>query len=356
MPVVSVPVGRSRLAPAAGVVRDRLVRLATISGRCREAMARAGAELARAARIGEVLSEARAVSDEVYGGHYFGLGRDPSGDRQGHSGYATYDRVSSNADIAGYLLWRNFRVHHTLDVGCAKGYLVEVLRELGVDAHGSDISRFAVEHAAPGAFGYVRIGDLCRPRGLPYRDGEFDMVTALETLEHLPPAEVPVALQELRRVCSGVLYATVPSFGPNPAGYDGHFEGKVLPTRVDYYRSLGPEYEGPVPYEDLAVDVDGRPVEGHLTIASFGWWTRQFSEAGFTRWVDVERRLHADIAPVGLSQFWNIYVLGVEDAAPELAVPRHPGRTLPELGLVHPLFEHAAKMAADREKTAVERT
>ena len=42
-----------------------------------------------------------------------------------------------------------------LDVGCARGYLVEALRELGVDAHGCDVSRYAVEHAAPGALGYV---------------------------------------------------------------------------------------------------------------------------------------------------------------------------------------------------------
>jgi len=346
VPIVSVLVTRSKLAPAAAVVRDELVRLATVSDRARRAMSRAGAELTRVARIGEVLSEAKAVSDEIYGGAYFGLGRDPSGDRRGRSGYATYDRVSSNADIAGYLLWRNFRVHHTLDVGCAKGYLVEVLRELGVDAHGSDISRFAVEHAAPGALGFVRIGDVCGSRGLPYKNGEFDLVTALETLEHLPPTVVPVALAELRRVCGGVVYATIPSFGQNPAGYDGHFEGKVLPDRLAHYRSLGPEYEGPVPYRDLAVDIDGNPVEGHLTIASFSWWTRKFAEAGFTRWVDVERRLHADVAPIGMSQFWNMYVFAVEDAPPELAAPRYPDRTLPELGLVHPLFEHAAKLAA----------
>ena len=62
-----------------------------------------------------------------------------------------YDRVASNADIAGWLLWRNFRVTSALDVGCATGYLVEVLRERGIDAEGCDLSSFAVDHATPGS-------------------------------------------------------------------------------------------------------------------------------------------------------------------------------------------------------------
>jgi SAM-dependent methyltransferase len=345
--------GRSRLAPAAAVARGGLVRLATASLPVRRAMARMGGELSRAARIGEVVSEARAVDaaaggqDPLYRDAYFGVGRDPSGDRQGRSGYATYDRVSSNADIAAYLLWRNFRIRRALDVGCAKGYLVEALRERGIEAHGCDVSSFAVEHAAPGALGYVRLGDLSR--GLPYGDGEFDLVAALEILEHLPPARVPESLAELRRVCGGVLYATIPSFGRNASGQDGHFDGKVRPERLEHYRSLGADYGGPVPTEDLALDADGRPVEGHLTIASFDWWTARFAEAGFDRWADVEQRLYTDIAPAGLGVFWNLYVFAVPDAPLELASPRSPGLSLRQLGLLHPLIEHGAAAAATAE-------
>jgi hypothetical protein len=313
-------------------------------------MARAGAELTRAARAGAAVSEARAQTAERaadgatwYGGTYFGEGRDPGGDRGGHSGYATYDRISSNADIAAYLLWRHFRIRHALDVGCARGYLVEALRDRGIDAEGCDVSGYAVEHAAPGAVGYVRLGDLSR--GLPYGDGAFDLVCALETLEHLAPDDVPGALAELRRVCGGILVATVPSFGPNPSGPDGHLDGKVRPERLEHYRSLGAGYDGPVPVADLAVDADGQPIEGHLTIASYRWWTARFAEAGLDRWADVEVRLYADIAPVGLERFWNLYVLAVPGTAVEVASPRSPGRTLPELGLVHPLFEHAATVA-----------
>lgn len=290
----------------------------------------------------------RAHPAGLYQASYFGEGRDPTGDRQGRSGYAVYDRVSSNADIAAYLIWRNFRAQRTLDVGCATGFLVEALRELGVDAHGCDVSPFAVAHAAPGALGYVRLGDLAS--GLPYEDGAFDLVSCLEILEHLRPDAVPGALAELRRVCGGLVYATIPSFGRNPSGPHGHLVGKVRPERLAHYQALGDTFLGPVPEEDLAIDADGGPVEGHLTIAAFDWWTQRFAEAGFDRWADVERRLYADIAPAGLGQYWNLYVFAVPEAPESLASPRSPDRTLRELGLRHPLIEHALAEAAAAEE------
>lgn len=253
----------------------------------------------------------QALADDVYDGTYFGAGRDPF-DRMGLSGYERYDRATSNADVAAYVVWRFFDVRHTLDVGCAIGYVVEALRELGVDAEGTDISQYAVDHATSGAVGHVFWGDLLHR--LPVQDGRYELVTALETLEHLPPESVPAALGELRRVTRGYLVATIPSFGPNPHGPGGWFDVKVRPERLDHYRSLGPEYDGPVPYDDLYRDARGEPIEGHLTIASFRWWTQQFEAAGFVRCGGVEERIHPHLARFGLSDYWNLYVLRTPDA------------------------------------------
>ena len=228
---------------------------------------------------------------------------------------------------------------NSLDVGCATGYLVEVLRERGIDANGCDVSQFAVDHAAPGAAGHIRVANLFA--GLPWEDRAFELVTALEILEHLPPDRVATAIRELARVCGGYLYATIPSFGFNDSGADGHFEGKVRPERVAHYQRLGRDFEGPVPEEDLAVDAEGHLVEGHLTIASFRWWTEQFAAAGLKRRPEIERRLYADIAPAGLEPFWNLYVLEANGARAGMAEPRSPDRTLAELGLEHPLLEVA---------------
>jgi len=319
------------------VVRRSVVDVAAGHDRVRALLARAGGELTTAAERAAAVAEARLAGvPDAYGGAYFGEGRDAAGDRQGRSGYARYDRVASNADIAGWLLWRNFRVESALDVGCATGYLVEVLRERGIDAVGCDLSPFAIDHAAPGAQGHVRVANLFA--GLPWADGVFDLVTTLEILEHLPPDRVPTALVELARVCGGYLYATIPSFGPNPSGPDGHFEGKVRPERLAHYATLGPEYRGPVPESDLAVDAEGELVEGHLCIASFEWWTERFAEAGFTRCTDVEERLYGDIEPADLAPYWNLYVFRLADADPGMVEPRDAGRTLAELGLRHPLL------------------
>ena len=263
----------------------------------------------------------QALADDVYGGAYFGEDRNPF-DRMGLSGYERYDRQTSNAEVAAYVVWRFFDVRNTLDVGCALGYVVEALRELGLDAEGTDVSQWAVDHAAPGARGHVFWGNLLRR--LPVLDGRYDLVTALETLEHLPPDDVPAALRELRRVSRGYLVATVPSFGPNEHGPGGWFDVKVRPERLDHYRALGPDYDGPVPYDDLYRDAQGEPIEGHLTIASFRWWTRQFEAAGFVRCGAVERRIHPHLARFGMTKYWNLYVLRTPDALEPVADARSP--------------------------------
>ncbi len=114
---------------------------------------------------------------------------------------------------------------------------------MGLDAQGSDISHYAVEHATPGARGHLKVGNLLD--GLPFADGQFELVSTLEILEHLPPADVPQALREIRRVCAGLVYATIPSFGFNASGPNGHYEGKVRPERLEHYNELGSRLRRP---------------------------------------------------------------------------------------------------------------
>ena len=266
---------------------------------------------------------ARELINAIDDGHYddagyFGEGRDPL-DRLGLSGYERYDRDTSNANAAAYVLWRFFDPRRALDVGCAMGFVVEALRELDVDAEGVDVSHYAVEHAARGAAGHLRQGNLLGR--LPFPSASFDVVSALETLEHLPPEAIPAAVAELRRVTRGWVVATIPSFGPNEHGPGGWLDVKVAQDRLDHYRSLCPEYEGPIPYDDIYRDARGEPIEGHLTLASFSWWTKRFEEAGFLRCGEVERRIHPELARFGLTKYWNLYVFclpGVEPPAVDL--------------------------------------
>ncbi|HEV7888230.1 MAG TPA: methyltransferase domain-containing protein [Acidimicrobiales bacterium] len=297
------------LQPLVPRVRAGLRRLARRRPAARRLMMVAAKELAR------------ALDDDVYSSSYFGAGRDPL-DRMGLSGYERYDRDTSNANAAAYMVWKHFDVRRALDVGCATGFVVEGLRELGIDAAGTDVSQYAIEHAALGAAGHLVWGDLTDR--LPFKTGQFELVTALETLEHLPPDIVPQALAELRRVTSGYLVCTIPSFGPNEHGPGGWLQVKARDERLDHYYGLGPSYEGPLPYEDIFRDDRGEPIEGHLTMASFSWWTKQFEAAGFVRVGEVERRIHPDLARFGLTKYWNLYVLRVPSAPVPVAGLRAP--------------------------------
>jgi SAM-dependent methyltransferase len=228
--------------------------------------------------------------------------------------YPEYNRWSSRANVAAYLLWKHLGPGSVLDVGCAMGFTVEALRELSIEAKGTDFSHYALEHGSAGAKGHVFWSDLTER--LPVGDASFDAVSSFETLEHLPPAKVPSGVSELFRVTRGFVVATIPSFGPNPYGPSGWFDGKVLPERLEHYRSLGPQYDGPVPPEDLARDSNGQPSQGHLTIASFGWWTRQFEQAGFRRNGQIERAMQPDLERYGRTGWWDLYVFQIPGFEP----------------------------------------
>ena len=269
----------------------------------------------------ELTQAAAAPADDVYGGRYYGAGRDPA-HRGGLSGYERYDRDTSNADVAAYLLWRHFDVHRALDVGCATGFVVEALRELGIDAEGVDVSHWAVAHPAHGARGHIRYGDLLER--LPFPDTSFDLVSAFETLEHLPPEAVPGALAELRRVARRFVVATIPSFGRNEHGPGGWYQQKVREDALPRYWALGDGYDGPVPFEDIERDATGAPLEGHLTLASFRWWTARFADAGFERLGGVERAMHPHLARFGLTKYWNLYVFAVRGVEAPATTVRDP--------------------------------
>jgi SAM-dependent methyltransferase len=288
------------LHPTRRGVQDALTRVISRSRRLRYA----------ARIVADGLDAALADGPELYGADYFGVQRE--GDRR--SGYDRYDRKTSRANIAGYMLWKNFEFRTSLDVGCALGFLVEALRELGAEAWGTDISADAISLASPAVRPYLVQGDLSR--GLPFEDGRFELISAFEILEHLPPERVPETLAELARVCRGHVLATIPSFGPNPHGPPGWFGGKVRWSRLRHYEALGPDYEGPVPFHDLLKDADGTPIEGHLTIASFGWWTRQFARAGFERCPEIEASVQPELERFGLRGIWDLYVFRKSEASP----------------------------------------
>ena len=149
------------------------------------------------------------------------------------------------ADRTARFLCRNKVPSRVLDVGCAKGYLVEAFRAHGV-AHvvGVDVSAYAVSRAGPSAHGRLLVGNLMG--GLPFRSTSYDVVTAMDLFEHL---QNPLpALAEIHRVLKTDGYAYLKICHPR------HPNATKDPT--------------------------------HVNVQPMAYWTRLFRQAGFT-WVRI---------------------------------------------------------------------
>jgi 2-polyprenyl-3-methyl-5-hydroxy-6-metoxy-1,4-benzoquinol methylase len=110
-----------------------------------------------------------------------------------------------------------------LDAGCGTGYGLGILADAGAaTVIGVDISEIAVAHASesnPDRRIEVVRSDL---RGLPFPDGEFDLVVCFEVIEHVDEREA--ILDELARVLSadGVLCISTPNSRVYPPGNPFH--------------------------------------------------------------------------------------------------------------------------------------
>jgi len=117
-----------------------------------------------------------------------------------------------------------------LDVGCGRGAMVRELRALGCRAFGLDIG------FDPQAKGPLAVGTVT---SIPFQPGQirlaiFDVVVALDVLEHVPVDYLPQVLAELARVTGRLLLVTVPTTRPHLA-----LSSEVGPRH--HYASMPPE-------------------------------------------------------------------------------------------------------------------
>jgi SAM-dependent methyltransferase len=95
--------------------------------------------------------------------------------------------------------------HTVLDTGCAMGFLVEALRDRGVEAYGVDISEYAIQNVIPDLQPYCWVGSVIEafPRS-------YDLIVCIEVLEHLKPREAEKALENICRHTDDVLFSSTP--------------------------------------------------------------------------------------------------------------------------------------------------
>jgi hypothetical protein len=91
-----------------------------------------------------------------------------------------------------------------LDVGCARGLLVQAFCEQSVDAHGIDISRHAIDTADPDVASRLSVGSADEITG------SWDLITCIEVLEHMAPIAAEQAISSMCAASDRVLLSSSP--------------------------------------------------------------------------------------------------------------------------------------------------
>jgi 2-polyprenyl-3-methyl-5-hydroxy-6-metoxy-1,4-benzoquinol methylase len=90
-------------------------------------------------------------------------------------------------------------INTLLDVGCGNGILVNYLQQ----HYQNDFSRICGVDRSTTSLKFVKTEKSeSNIDDLPFKDGEFEMVTCLEVIEHLPLEVYAKALTEIERVSS----------------------------------------------------------------------------------------------------------------------------------------------------------
>lgn len=104
-----------------------------------------------------------------------------------------------------------------LDAGCAKGFLVELLRERGVEAWGFDISEHAISEVAPEVKPYCWVSSVTEPLSRDY-----DLIVCQEILEHIPSEQANQAIANLCEHTSNILFSSSPLDFTEPTHINVH--------------------------------------------------------------------------------------------------------------------------------------
>jgi SAM-dependent methyltransferase len=104
-----------------------------------------------------------------------------------------------------------------LDVGCARGLLVQSFTVQGVEAHGLDISAHAVASAHEDVRDRLSVASAADPIS-----GRYDLVTCIEVLEHMSGVEAQRAIDQLTSVTDRVLFSSSPDDHDEPTHVNSH--------------------------------------------------------------------------------------------------------------------------------------
>jgi ubiquinone/menaquinone biosynthesis C-methylase UbiE len=160
-----------------------------------------------------------------YDASYFDGGSQPLQHRAGYAKYKRWNRLEGLGSTGEYwkdrankfLTERNLSGSKLLEIGCAKGFLVKDLRDLGADAWGLDVSSYAVGECEPEVAPYLMVGDA-RSYLSTFSNREFDVTFSLRFLECIDVSEIQALIDEMNRITSRFQIHEIDE-QPNPEFY-----------------------------------------------------------------------------------------------------------------------------------------
>lgn len=127
----------------------------------------------------------------------------------------TYFTFAAGRGVIGFLACAGLLRGKVLDFGCGPGFLTELLVASGLETHAADSSSKSIAEVEARLAGKpnwlgARIID---GRSVPFPDDSFDLITCIETIEHVPETGVPSLMAELKRMLKpgGTLLLTTPN-------------------------------------------------------------------------------------------------------------------------------------------------
>lgn len=193
--------------------------------------------------------EGREFDVSVYDKEYFeGKGKKSGYTSYGNARNLVRDQFQIIHDVMFPTVSADGEAMIHIDAGCAYGFGVQRMKELGWTSVGGDVSEFAIEEGKRllGEDIEISVSDARKPgfwKGFDKAQA-CDLVTAVEFFEHIPTSDVPTVIEYMSKSARWGTFCINARTAP---GQDEH----------------GNEGD-----------------HGHLNNHSIGWWIEQFSKVG----------------------------------------------------------------------------
>ena len=151
-------------------------------------------------------------------------------------------------DIAkGMNLRNNIVGKDVLEIGCAKGFLVEGMRSIGINGFGINVSPYAIGQANPSIAAYLEVADA-RIKVPTYARNQWDYIITRWFLSCMSDADLTALIPELNRVARNQIHIVYPLIRP------------------DYYNAKTLAQWAALPFARGTILINNDDIDGYVTV------------------------------------------------------------------------------------------